>query len=193
LGLATVAGSLDASEAQQASIQRLLGQLDDALQTVKRISANLRPATLDTLGLVATIKWHAAQFSQLTGIATELRLPDYVKLSRKRSTAIFRIVQEALTNVAKHAGASRASISMRKHRGYLNVEISADGVGLAASGQLKRDSFGLIGMRERAQYLGGQLSITGMPDAGTCLSLRIPLDDGKEHRKPIDEADIDCR
>ncbi|MBI2276967.1 MAG: PAS domain S-box protein [Dechloromonas sp.] len=193
LGLATVAGSLTAAEAQQASIQRILGQLDDALQTVKRISANLRPATLDTLGLVATIRWHAAQFSQLTGIATELRLPEYIRLSRKRSTAIFRIVQEALTNVAKHAGASRAFITLRKHRGYLNVEISDDGVGLAASRQLKRDSFGLIGMHERAQYLGGQLSITGLPGAGTCLSLRIPLEDSKEHRKPKDEADIDCR
>ncbi|HXE40748.1 MAG TPA: PAS domain S-box protein [Azonexus sp.] len=193
LGLATVAGSLDASEAQQASIQRLLGQLDDALQTVKRISANLRPATLDTLGLIATIKWHAAQFSQLTGIATELRLPEYVRLSRKRSTAIFRIVQEALTNIAKHAGASRAFISMRKHRGYLNVEISDDGVGLAEDCRFKPDSFGLIGMHERAQYLGGQLSISGMPGTGTCLSLRIPLEDSKKDRKKNDEADIDCR
>lgn len=193
LALATVAGSLDASGAQQASIQRVLGQLDDALQTVKRISANLRPATLDTLGLVATVKWHAAQFSQMTGIATELRLPEYVRLSRKRSTAIFRIVQEALTNIAKHAGASRAFISMRKHRGYLNVEISDDGVGLAEDCRLKQNSFGLIGMHERAQYLGGQLCITGMPDSGTCLSLRIPLEDGKENRNKNDEADIDCR
>lgn len=182
LGLATVVDGLNPNAAQRASIERVLGQLDDALQTVKRISSDLRPATLDTLGLVATIKWHALQFSNMTGVATELRLPEYVRLSRERSTAIFRIVQEALTNVAKHAGASRAVIAMRKYKGHLHVEISDNGVGLVESSRQKRDSFGLIGMHERAQYLGGQLSITGEPGAGTSLKLRIPLDDGKEDR-----------
>src|SRR6185369_3709818 len=148
--------------------------------TIKRISSDLRPATLDALGLVATIKWHVARFREMTGIAMDLRLPEYIRLSRSRSTAIFRIIQEALTNVAKHAGASTVCIAIRKYSGELIIKISDNGVGLTESSQSKSGSFGLIGMYERAHYLGGELSITGTPGVGTRLRLRIPLDDCTE-------------
>jgi PAS domain S-box-containing protein len=177
LHLANVADGVAESTPLQDSLRGILDQIDVALQTVKRISAELRPATLDTLGLVATIKWHVAQFSKMTSIATELQLPEYIRLSRNRSTAIFRIIQEALTNVAKHAGASAACVEISKHGGELIIEIRDNGIGITKSNRLKPDSFGLIGMRERALYLGGELSVSGMPNAGTRLNLRIPLDE----------------
>jgi len=177
LSLAIVANGVAESTPLQDSLRGILDQIDVALQTIKRISAELRPATLDTLGLVATIKWHVAQFSKMTGIATELHLPEYVELSRNRSTAIFRIIQEALTNVAKHAGASTACVEISKQGGELIIEVCDNGTGITKSNRFKPDSFGLIGMHERAQYLGGELSISEMPNAGTRLNLRIPLDD----------------
>ncbi|MGB4065878.1 MAG: PAS domain S-box protein [Azonexus sp.] len=177
LSLAIVANGVAESTPLQDSLRGILDQIDMALQTIKRISAELRPATLDTLGLVATIKWHVSQFSKMTGIATDLHLPENIKLSRDRSTAIFRIIQEALTNVAKHAGASTAFVAISKHGGELIIEIRDNGIGITKSNRVKPDSFGLIGMRERALYLGGELSVTGMPNAGTRLNLRIPLDD----------------
>lgn len=177
LSLAIVANGVAVTTPLQDSLRGILDQIDMALLTIKRISADLRPATLDTLGLVATIKWHVSQFSKMTGIAMDLHLPEYVQLSRNRSTAIFRIIQEALTNVAKHAGASAACVTIRTCGGELIIEVSDNGIGITKSNHFKPDSFGLIGMHERAQYLGGELSITGMPNAGTCLNLRIPLDD----------------
>jgi signal transduction histidine kinase len=179
LSLAIVADGVAASTPLHDSLRGILDQIDMALQTTKRISADLRPATLDTLGLAATIKWYVAKFSKMTGIATELHLPEYIRLSRDRSTAIFRIIQEALTNIAKHAGASTACVTIRKYRGELIIEISDNGIGTTTANRFKPDSFGLIGMQERAIYLGGELSITGMPNAGTHLNLRLPFDDGK--------------
>ncbi len=175
LGLATYTARLPDSATQKESLNQILDQVDAALQTVKRISSDLRPATLDTLGLVATIRWYAAQFTQMTGLATELHLPEFVRLSRQRSMATFRIIQEALTNVAKHAEASKVSISMQKSRSKLTVKINDNGIGMTNNWQLKKDSFGLIGMRERAQYLDGLLSIIATPDKGTTLFLKIPL------------------
>jgi len=182
LSLAIVANGVAESTPLHDSLRGILDQIDMALLTIKRISSDLRPATLDTLGLVAAIKWHVAQFSKMTGIVTDLHLPEYVRLSRGRSTAIFRIIQEALTNVAKHAGASTACVAISKDRGELIIEVSDNGIGITKSNRFKPDSFGLIGMHERAQYLGGTLSVTGMPNAGTRLNLLIPLDDLKEDR-----------
>jgi PAS domain S-box-containing protein len=157
-------------------LKGMLDQVDVALQTVKRISSSLRPAMLDALGLIATVKWHAAEFSRLTGVATELDLPKYIRLSPERSTAIFRIIQEALTNVAKHANAGRATIAMRKEAGRLIVEVSDNGVGLKDGCLHKINSFGVIGMNERAQYLGGDLALAAPPEGPTKLILNIPLE-----------------
>jgi signal transduction histidine kinase len=180
LGLATLADELQDSTPQHDSLLRILDQVNAALQTVKRISADLRPATLDTLGFIATIKWYATRFSQMTGIDIDLHLPEYVRLSRNSSTAAFRIVQEALTNVAKHADASLVCIEMDKIDDLLIIEIRDNGIGLNDAYRLKHESFGVIGMLERARNLGGQLSITSTPGAGTCLVLRIPLDNSDE-------------
>lgn len=193
LGLATTVGGLELPPNAQARFERLLEQVDSALKTVKRISANLRPALLDTLGLVATVKWYAADFSRMTGIATEVSVPEHLKLSVVRDTAVFRIVQEALTNIARHAQASKAWVGMEIVNGMLDVIIRDNGIGLAESERYKHDSFGLIGMQERAQYLGGWLSISSQPGQGTCLTLRIPLEDWAQGWRAGDGERTDSR
>jgi hypothetical protein len=191
LGLATTVGSLALDSTAQARFDQLLGQVDAAIKTVKRISAGLRPAMLDTLGLVATVNWHVAEFSRMTGIATEVRMPKHLKLSPVRNTAVFRIVQEALTNVARHASASKVSIDMKTHTGHLIVEVRDNGIGLREGDRYKSDSFGLIGMHERAQYLGGWLSMSGMPGEGACLTLHIPLEDWTDSERADDGDRVD--
>lgn len=191
LGLATTVDGLALPVSTQARFDRLLEQVDSALKTVKRISAGLRPAMLDTLGLIATVKWYAADFSRMTGIAIDVRMPERLTLSTVRNTAVFRIVQEALTNVARHAEATRASIVMEIQHGMLDVEVRDNGIGLADSERDKLDSFGLIGMQERAQYLGGWLSISSEPGAGTSLTLHIPLEDWAEGWRAVDGERVD--
>jgi len=192
LGLATTVDGLMLAAPIQARFDRLLEQVDSALKTVKRISAGLRPATLDTLGLIATVNWYAADFSRMTGIAIEVRMPERLTLSAVRNIAVFRIVQEALTNIARHAQATRASIVMEIRDGMLDVEVRDNGIGLEDSERDKNDSFGLIGMQERAQYLGGGLSISSEPGVGTCLTLHIPLEDWAEGWRAGDGECIDC-
>jgi PAS domain S-box-containing protein len=177
LGLAMIGDTMEQAAPQHAALNRILDQVSAALQTVKRISTNLRPATLDTLGFIATVKWYAAQFSQMTGIATQLHMPAYVSLPRSVATTTFRIVQEALTNIAKHARAGRVIITIERRRQHLFIIIRDDGIGLSEASQAEPDSFGLIGMHERAQNLGGQLTISSPPGAGTRLDLSIPLGD----------------
>jgi PAS domain S-box-containing protein len=176
LGLVTVVDGIADSQPLHEKLKGMLDQVDAALHTVKRISSSLRPAMLDALGLIATLKWHASEFSRLTGVVTELHLPKYVRLSPERSTAIFRIIQEALTNVAKHANAGKAIIEMRKDGGRLVVELSDNGIGVSDSCLHKINSFGVIGMNERAQYLGGDLTLVALPEGGTRLTLNIPLE-----------------
>jgi signal transduction histidine kinase len=155
----------------------LVGQVSEALKVVKRISSDLRPATLDTLGLVATIRWYAEQFSSSSGIATTVDLPDYVRLSQVSSIAVFRIIQESLTNIARHSGASEVEIALRKDSGMLSVEISDNGSGIERAALEQTTALGIMGMRERADYLGGTLSVVGKPSLGSSVVLRIPLDD----------------
>lgn len=176
LDLALTAENMADTPAIQAKFCELQEQVQSALRVVKRISTNLRPAMLDTLGLMATIRWYVEQFSRATGIATELQLPEYVRLSDLSNIAVFRIIQEGLTNIAAHAAASQASVQVRKEAGSLIVAISDNGQGIPADAQHKADSFGLIGMQERAHYLGGNLAVHSQPGQGTTLTLQIPLD-----------------
>ncbi|MBF7731670.1 ATP-binding protein [Pseudomonas sp. N040] len=176
LDLATTAKQETTSAELRSKFDSLLEQVSAALQVIKRISTNLRPATLDTLGLMATIRWYVERFSQSTGIATQLELPEYVRLSDISSIAMFRILQEGLTNVAAHSGASKVLIRVEKNDGDLIMEIIDNGRGISAEQQQKPGSFGLIGMSERALYLGGHFSIDSSAATGTRLQLCIPLD-----------------
>ena len=176
LGLATLADQPPKADASN-TFAALLEQVDNALKVTRRISGSLRPATLDTLGLVTTVKSHVRQFSLTTGIETKL-IPAKVRFTLPDATniAVFRIIQEALTNVAKHSGASHVIINARKYREAMIVRIVDDGTGIRDRAMQKPEAFGIIGMRERAQHIGGTLSIgSGRNGRGTRLTLRVPI------------------
>jgi len=161
---------------QNRLISRIVGTLDDTVTAVQRIASELRPSVLDDLGLAAAIEAEALRFEQRTGIECELSMPDQedVHVSGPAVTAIYRIVQEALTNVARHANASRVEVRLRQRPGELLLEIRDDGRGIAAEEVSDRQSLGLIGIRERADLAGGTVHFEGVAGRGTIVSVRIP-------------------
>jgi PAS domain S-box-containing protein len=156
----------------------LSGLIDTNVQLVQRISSELRPGLLDNLGISAAIEWQAGQFQDRTGIECDIVCePDDIVLDQSRSTVIFRIFQEALTNIARHANAGKVEIVLRRTPGGVELEVSDNGVGIT-DGQLSdAKSFGLMGIRERAQSLGGEVRISGIRNRGTTVSVHIPTDE----------------
>lgn len=150
--------------------------VDGAVQTVRQIATQLRPGILDDLGLAAAIEWQAEQFAARTGIACDARAA--VSESHLRpnvAITVFRILQESLTNVARHAGAHRVTVVLAEDGRDLVLEVRDDGRGIAESDTRTPLSIGLIGMRERALLVGGALAVTGAAGQGTTVQLRIPL------------------
>ena len=167
----------------QEKIKVIVGLVDDMIGNVRRISSELRPSILDDLGLIAAIEWQAKQFESRSGIICKVdSLVDDVQLNREQSTAIFRIVQETLTNILRHAQASRVNILVEELDGELVLEIRDDGRGITEEEITGSRSLGLIGMRERTHLLGGRIEITGTAGRGTVLTLRVPIRD----RAPIE-------
>lgn len=151
-------------------------QVDTAITTVQRIATGLRPVILDSLGLPAAIEWLAEDFSRRTGLACKLAVPaaeDFV-LDRERATALFRIFQESLTNIARHAGASTVTVSLVQEADTVVLTVCDDGSGITSAATADPRSLGLIGMSERAQAFGGELTILGTPGDGTTVVARIP-------------------
>ncbi len=155
--------------------ERILRILDSTVTAVQRISAELRPSALDDLGLAAALESEARLFEERTGIECELSLDsDAEDLDGERAGAVYRIVQEALTNVARHSDASRVEIRLRHRPGELLLEIRDDGRGMTDEEMGAATSLGLIGMRERAAVVGGTLQLEGVRGRGTIVTLRIP-------------------
>lgn len=161
---------------QNRLISRIVGTLDDTVTAVQRISSELRPSVLDDLGLAEAIEAEASRFEQRTGIECELSLPeqDGMHVHGPAVTAIYRIVQEALTNVARHANASRVEVRLRQRPEELLLEIRDDGRGITAEEVGDLHSLGLIGIRERAGLAGGTVHFEGVAGRGTIVSVRIP-------------------
>ncbi|MGO9621083.1 MAG: PAS domain-containing protein [Desulfobaccales bacterium] len=150
--------------------------IDTTVQVVRKISAELRPGILDGFGLPAAIEWQAAEFQDRTGIQCQLSaIPEDLDLEERPSSAIFRIFQELLTNIVRHANASRVSISLRKRRGTLILEVQDNGRGISENEKFKANAFGLLGVRERVALLGGKSSVKGVQGQGTTVTIRIPL------------------
>jgi PAS domain S-box-containing protein len=149
--------------------------IDGTIQMVRRISSELRPGVLDRLGLAAAIEWQAQEFRIRTGIKCTLT-PNFegLKLDQDRATAVFRIFQEALTNVARHANASTVDVSLSLESGNLMLEVRDNGEGILESALLDPKSLGLLGMKERALAFGGRVNIVGDPGSGTRVILVIP-------------------
>src|SRR5438309_4335096 len=154
----------------------MFGVIDGTIQSVRKIASQLRPEVLDQLGLTAAIEWHAADFRKRTGIRCKLSLPsDTLMLDRERSTAAFRIFQELLTNVARHANATRIDVAMRVDSGALVLTVEDNGKGIAESSIYDPKSLGLLGMRERVLPFGGAIEVTGAQNKGTKVRVSIPL------------------
>lgn len=157
----------------------LLKRVDETIESIRAIASNLRPAVLD-LGLAAAIEWQVRDFQKHSGIVCELELDDAdLQLDENRATAIFRIVQESLTNILRHARASRIKLSLCARGERLQLQISDDGIGLTPEVLKKSQSFGITGMRERVRLLNGKLNLSGHPGQGTQLKVSIPMR-GKE-------------
>jgi len=149
--------------------------IDDTVATVRRIATSLRPGVLDDLGLAAAVEWQAQEFEQRTGIRCVLRTTvDDGTLDPLLSTALFRILQESLTNVARHSRASLVSITLEDLDTDLALEVRDDGIGISPSAAANTRSIGLTGMRERAQLAGGGLSISGAAGVGTIVRAQVP-------------------
>lgn len=154
------------------SMARLAGAMD----VVRRIVTELRPAVLDDLGLVAALEWQAHQFARSSGVRTTVVLPPTdPPLDADGRTTVFRIVQEALTNVARHAGARHVRLVMECTADTVTVSVRDDGRGISVAELSDRRSLGLMGLRERALGAGGTLAITGTPGDGTTVALVLPI------------------
>jgi PAS domain S-box-containing protein len=160
--------------------------IDQMIHTVRRISTDLRPSVLDDLGLIAALEWQLSEFTSHSGISHELVTAfDYVNLEEATAIAVFRIFQEALTNVARHSRATKVAVLLRKGERSLFgdkslvLEIRDNGRGITEEEILNPESLGLLGMKERVLAFGGELSVRGEPGGGTTLVLQIPLKQGE--------------
>lgn len=148
------------------------GLVEQTVQSLRRISEGLRPGMLDVLGLCAALEHLASQFAERTGVACRFAADaDDYRLPENGAITVFRLVQEALTNVTRHAQASQVSVQLRQESGCLHVRISDNGRGFAT--EQPRQGFGLLGMRERVLMLGGEINIDGSD--GTRIEVRLPL------------------
>jgi PAS domain S-box-containing protein len=165
-GLAKPSGKVQAME-------RAVGRI---IRTVRKISTELRPGVLDEFGLADAIEWQAKDFQNRTGIGCKLSLHATDKITDTvHSTAIFRIFQEALTNVTRHAAASQVTVGLEKTEDRLIFEVRDNGIGIAEERIFDSKSLGLTGIRERVLRLGGEVSISGKPGKGTLVKVTLPF------------------
>jgi signal transduction histidine kinase len=154
----------------------ITSQMNNLIKTVRRIATELRPGMLEDLGLAASIDWLAHDFEKRSGIACNLNLPtDELDLSQEQALAIFRILQEALTNVSRYAGARQVEVRLEKAGDLLSLEMRDDGRGISTEELTDPHSLGLLGMRERAKYLGGTFEIKGVQGQGTTMKVILPI------------------
>ena len=154
----------------------MTGLIESTITIVRRISSDLRPAMLDDLGLIAAIEWHVQQFQSRTGIPCDCETTlDAADLDRERATAVFRICQEILTNVLRHAHATYVHVQIRREAGSFVLDVKDNGRGITEDEQLGGRSLGLLGMRERALLVGGDVAIRGSEGKGTNVVVRVPV------------------
>ena len=153
--------------------------LDTTVAATRRISSDLRPMMLDDLGLLPATEWLVQNFMERTGIHCELAIANAeLDLQEPYATTVFRILQESLTNIAKHAQASNVEITLARTDGELAISVRDNGVGFAPENPRKPNSYGLIGLRERAFLLGGKVQIDSAPGKGTVIDVHLPLNGG---------------
>jgi PAS domain S-box-containing protein len=166
---------------------RTMGQFITAtVGSVSRICSELRPAILDDVGLSAAIEWQAGEFTSRTGIDCNIRSePPQIKLSEELSVAIFRIFQETLTNIIRHAQATEVNVTLRLTPHAFSMRVCDDGVGMDVSETNKMNSFGLLGVMERVRGFGGEMSVYKGELGGACLDIVIPSPDLPAHQDEL--------
>ena len=168
------------SDLVKSELSSIIKLIDRINRSVRRISSGLRPEILDELGLIEAIRWHVQEFEKRYAMKCSVKLPtNSLSIDNKSSIALFRIVQEALNNVAKHSEASHVFIQMKIENDSLYLEIKDDGKGLEPESVKSSGSLGIIGLRERVRLLSGKFDIHGQPGKGTMVSVTIPF------KKPI--------
>ena len=167
-------GSANASVHERITMMNSL--IEETINAVRRISSELRPCMLDDLGVAAAIEWQAQQIQKRTGLRYHWDSDvDTVSLTRERATAVFRIFQEILTNVLRHSGAGNIFVKVRQTEENFVLQVKDDGRGISESETQNTRSLGLLGMKERALLVGGDVHIAGVANAGTTVTVRVPL------------------
>lgn len=169
-----------ATDSQFAEVRNRIVSMTTLIETtinaVRRIAAELRPGVLDDLGLVAAIEWQIEQFQLRSGLKCHWTSnANEIALDREKATAVFRILQEILTNVLRHAHAANLYVKLTRSKHYFELEVKDDGVGITESQRMNSRSLGLLGMKERALLVGGEVRVTGRKGAGTTVVVRVPL------------------
>ena len=165
-------------------IQKYVAEI---MEQTREMALNLRPSMLDDLGLVPTLQWHFDRYSNQTGIQINFQGDDSLKrLPMEIETTAYRIIQEALTNVARYAQVQEVFVGLRMEAKTLALEVSDSGRGFDPSADLDKPAFGLGGMRERASLAGGFLTVTSRPDHGTQIRATLPLDGKNFERRKSD-------
>ena len=176
IDLAWLAGKVRGARGLRAKIKSMSAQVDGTIQAVRRIATELRPGVLDSLGLAAAIEWQAAEFQERTGIRCEMKIDVTETIWEQNfSTACFRIFQETLTNIIRHAGATRVDVRLAQDEHALILTVRDNGRGITEKEIADSRSIGLIGMKERATQVGGQVAFVRLPDGGTIVTMRVPL------------------
>ena len=158
-------------------IQSMSNLVDSAIEAMRRLITELRPDVLEHHGLKAAIEWQAQEFQSRTKIPVEIRshLQTIEMSDRNSATAVFRMFQEALSNIGRHANASHVEATLQENKGFFIMQVKDDGIGISESDLSKDTSFGLIGLRERAFLLQGDVDIQSAPNQGTTLTVRLPV------------------
>ncbi|MFH1703321.1 MAG: PAS domain S-box protein [Nitrospirota bacterium] len=159
-----------------AKTESMIERIDETIQAVKKICTELRPTVLDHFGLSAAIEWQAEDFQKRTGINCEVSFhPEDIVLDQDISIVIFRIFQEALTNIMRHADATEVKASLKAKDGMITLEVKDNGKGITEEQIFNSTSFGLLGIRERVNFLGGNVTISGISNKGTAIKVNIPF------------------
>jgi len=174
-----------ADQAVRAKMTEMTALAGATIEAGRRIAAELRPPILDDLGLIAALEWYVQDFARRTALQATLHVgPQELALDGRLAVTAYRIVQEALTNVARHAEAKRVTVRLGERDGALVLEITDDGRGIRADAAASGRSFGIVGMRERAAAHGGALEVASAPGGGTVVRATIPLERRQAPRGP---------
>ena len=170
----------DAATGGEAALRERLAAtvviVDSTMRAVRRIATELRPSVLDDLGLVPAVEWLAQDLRERSGLGVEVRVPPAgIEADGEQATALFRVLQEILTNVVRHAAARSVAVTLAEERGHVVLEVRDDGCGIAPERVRAAGALGILGMRERVAGAGGSLTIQGQPGIGTTITVRVPL------------------